>query len=88
MDVDPDYESNLPRHQNMFFCKNGKLESLNKKPERLLFTSSRAGQGRAGQGREQDEEICIYYWRCKVVWDAVATLASLSGYMAHVVALH
>ena len=59
----------------MFFGKNGKLESPNKKPKRLLFTSSRAGRMR---------KYASTISRPKVVWDAVATLASLSGYMAHV----
>jgi hypothetical protein len=48
MDVDPDNESNLPRHQNYIcsFVRMGSWNrSLNKKAERLLFTSSRAGQG-------------------------------------------
>jgi len=62
------------------------LESLNKKPERLLFTSSRAGQGRAGS-RMRKYASTIGSAR-QVVWDAVATLASLSGYMANVVALY
>ena len=83
MDVDPDNESNLPRHQNYIFSfvRMGSWNHWTKNQKGYYLQA-------AGQGREQDEEICIYYWQCKVVWDAVATLASLSGYMAYVVALH
>ena len=62
---------------NLFLGKNRKLEFQNEKTRKATICKQH-------QGREQDDEICIYYWQRKVVWDAVATLASLSGYMAHV----
>ena len=81
MDVDPDNERNLPRHQN-YICSLVRMGNWNHQTENQKGYYLQA----AGQGREPDDEICIYYWQHKVVWDAVVTLlaSSLSGYMAHV----